>query len=141
MPTDEKSDANVSESSPAKFNVLIIDDSKALRRLLAELVSNKFSANIIEAENGKEGLAAVAALNGKIDLIFCDLDMPVMNGETFMKHMSVNEKLKSIPLICLTAATQKETIISCIQLGANEYITKPYNIADVTKKIEKFLKN
>ncbi|PCJ51932.1 MAG: hypothetical protein COA79_25170 [Planctomycetota bacterium] len=136
----EEADVEAENNKSNALNVLIIDDSSILRRLLSEIILNRYDVSIIHAENGKAGLSFIAKLNGKIDLIFCDLDMPIMDGKTFMKHMRENEKLKEIPIICLTADTNKKTILSCIQLGAKEYIVKPYNIKDLTNKIDKFLK-
>ncbi|PCJ55372.1 MAG: hypothetical protein COA79_20830 [Planctomycetota bacterium] len=121
-------------------NILIIDDSAILRKILGELILSKHSANILEAKHGRDALATVSALNGKINLIFCDLKMPVMDGEAFMRNLIANEKFKTIPVICLTVDGNKNTVMSCIKYGAKDYILKPYDKSDVLIKVEKYLK-
>ncbi len=138
----EKKDATKSDE-PAKRietkNVLVIDDSVALRRILVKYVTNKFYCEVLEADNGKEGLLHIAERAGKIDLILCDLMMPVMDGMTFIRTYKANEKLKNIPVVCLTAKNDKDTVTQVIKLGASDFIVKPYDLGAVSKKISKYL--
>lgn len=120
-------------------NVLVIDDSAALRRVLVKYVVNKFYCEVFEADNGKEGLTRIAEKSGNINLILCDLMMPVMDGMTFIRTYKANEKLKDIPVICLTAKNDKETVTQVIKLGACDFIVKPYDLGAVSKKISKYL--
>ncbi|PCJ61881.1 MAG: hypothetical protein COA79_06185 [Planctomycetota bacterium] len=143
--TEEDKDSEVekevskSEDSSAVRNILIIDDSKALRRVLAKYISTKFHCEILEADNGKIGIEIVEKKDGDIDLILCDLMMPVMDGLTCIKELKTHEKFKSIPIICLTAKSDKNTVTSCVKLGATDFIVKPYDLASVSTKISKFI--
>jgi len=119
--------------------ILIVDDSSPLRRLLADFIKTKFNFKTYEAENGQEALDAIDGLDGKIDLIFLDIDMPIMDGITFIKKFKSDKFTKSIPIICLTAKNDKATVAACIKYGVNEYIAKPYDLFDVAKKVNKAL--
>ena len=121
------------------MNVLIIDDSKALRKAITRYIQHKFYCNIFEADNGKEGLQIIAEKKGNIKLILCDLMMPVMDGMTFMKTLRSNTALQGIPVIFLTAKNDSETVKKCISLGASDFIVKPYDLVAISKKITKFL--
>ena len=121
------------------LNVLVIDDSKALRRVLVKYLQGKFYCTIFEADNGKDGLQVIAEKKGKVNLILCDLMMPVMDGLTFIKTIKANPALQNIPVIFLTAKNDKETVTKCIKLGASDFVVKPYDLAAISKKLSKFL--
>ena len=119
--------------------ILVVDDSSPLRRLLSDFIQTKFKFKTYEAENGQEALDAIDGLDGKIDLIFLDIDMPIMDGLTFIKKIKSDKFTESIPIICLTAKNDKATVTACIKYGVNEYIAKPYDLIDVAKKVNKAL--
>ncbi|PCJ53784.1 MAG: hypothetical protein COA79_22495 [Planctomycetota bacterium] len=120
-------------------DLLLIDDSNALRRVLAKYISNKFQCNVLEATDGKEGLEKVFNSENDIQLILCDLMMPIMDGFTFIRQIKLEEKYNLIPIICLTAKSDKKTVTTCIKLGAIDFIVKPYDLASVAEKINKFI--
>ncbi len=119
-----------------KFSVLIVDDSLFMRIQLIEIF-NAIDCNIIgEAEDGKQCVEMVANLQP--DLITLDLTMPEMDGLQAMEEL----KKRQIPakIIVISALGQKEKVLSCIKLGALEYIVKPFEDKDVAVKIHNVLK-
>jgi len=161
IPTTEKKDELVSEKkgesnaekkpevapAPKKEevielkNVLVIDDSKALRRVVVKYLQNKFYCNIVECDNGKEGLQSVTDKKGNFHLVLCDLMMPVMDGLTFLKSLKSMPGMQNIPVIFLTAKNDKDTVTKCAKAGANDFIIKPYDLATIAKKLDKYLKS
>ena len=137
-------DANSKEKTVKKEemalrNILVIDDSDALRRVLIKYLQIKFYCNLLEAENGKEGLRIVSSNKKKIDLILCDFMMPVMDGFSFMKMLKENTEYNKIPIIFLTSKNDKDTVTKCISQGASDFIVKPYELNSVSKKISKYI--
>lgn len=121
-------------------NVVVIDDSKALRRVLVKYLLTKFHCAVVECDNGKEGLSAVSEKNGDVQLILCDLMMPVMDGLTFLRTLKSMPGMQKIPVIFLTAKNDKDTVTKCAKAGANDFIIKPYELSIMSKKLDKYLK-
>lgn len=120
-------------------NVLVVDDSAALRRALVRYLQVKFYCNLLEAENGQDALKKVYLKKMKIDLILCDLMMPVLDGITFLKKIKENSEYSKIPVIFLTSQNDKDTVTKCIVHGACDFIVKPYELNSISKKISKYL--
>lgn len=117
--------------------VLIIEDNPELRLYLRYELNQNYE--IIEAENGSSGLSA--AIKYIPDLIICDIMMPVIDGIEFCSRCKSDEKTSHIPIILLTARTSEEIQIKGLQSGADEYITKPFNIELLKTRIENLLEN
>ena len=116
------------------MQVLSIDDSKTIRQIiqnLTEMINVKF----LEAEDGQKGLKVLKAVNGQVDLILLDVEMPVMNGLEFLKIIKQDKQYRSIPVIMLTSVTQREKVIDAIRAGARQYITKPFSEEGLLAKI------
>jgi len=117
--------------------ILIIEDEEPLRLLLkAELEHEGFK--IETAENGETALRLIQ--KNAPDLIVCDVMMPVMDGFTFQEKISQTENFKDIPLIFLTAKSDKVDIRFGKSLGADDYITKPFDFEDLKVSINAKLK-
>jgi len=116
--------------------ILIIEDNFEIRSNTAELLElNNYIA--IEAENGQEGINK--AIESSPDLILCDIMMPGLNGYEVLKALREYEGLKSIPFIFLSSKSEKVDESFAIQLGANFYITKPFNCDHLLNIIRKKL--
>ncbi len=117
-------------------NILIVDDSKTSRRILRGILE-ECGYNIIgEAENGEEGYLKYKEL--KPDVVTMDITMPKMDGIECLKvikHFDAEAKI-----IMVTAAGQKDKIMEAIKNGAAEFITKPFEKADIAKALEKICK-
>ncbi len=116
------------------MRILSIDDSKTIRLSIKNLVE-VIGMDLLEAENGQKGLDVLDAVEGRVDLILLDVEMPVMNGHEFLKKIKENRRYRAIPVIMLTSVSQKEKVIDAIRSGARQYITKPFSGEDVLAKI------
>jgi len=105
--------------------ILVIDDSKTLR-MAVKLTLEALEFEIVEAIDGLEGLNTLEALKGEVDLILLDWFMPKLNGQETLDRIMAHEGYKSIPVVMLTTATDKDRMINAIRAGARHYITKPF---------------
>lgn len=120
-----------------KFKILIVEDEEPIRELLRmELETEGFIVDV--AANGAEGIDKVKSF--RPDLIVCDVMMPVMDGFTMQEKLSQDEKFKDIPLIFLTAKSDKKDIRFGKSIGAEDYITKPFELEDLLVSINAKLK-
>jgi CheY-like chemotaxis protein len=99
-----------------------IDDQEIFLRVLKDFEP---SIRCFTACNGQEAIDKLTSKEVKPDLIFLDLNMPLMNGKQFLKECHFLEGCRDIPVIILTTAADKRTIEETKQLGASDYITKP----------------
>lgn len=116
--------------------ILIIDDEKNLSRVL-ELQLTDLGYKIIIAIDGKEGLAK--AKEEKIDLIILDLVLPKMPGEEVCRQIRKDERIGKIPILMLTAKTQDVDRVIGRVIGANCYLTKPFDWAILIEQIKKLI--
>lgn len=107
----------------SKSLILLVDDNPDLRKFLKNSLSKNY--NIIEAKNGKQALTLLE--KNPVDLIICDIMMPIMDGVTFTRLMKENIEFCHIPLILLTAKTDNVSKLSAMQSGADIYIEKPFS--------------
>src|SRR5690606_24639233 len=103
--------------------ILLVEDNLDFRFYLRENLSHHFK--IIEAGDGEEGWQK--ALNTQPQLIVSDISMPKMNGIEFCRKIKNDVRTKHIPLLLLTALIDDEQQLKGIEIGANDYITKPFN--------------
>lgn len=93
---------------------------------------------ILKAQNGKQGVEA--AIANVPDLIICDIMMPVMDGYAVLHMLQKNEKLQNIPFVFLSAKNERTDIRKGMQLGADDYISKPFEPTDLLNVIAVRLK-
>lgn len=118
-----------------KTNILIIEDEEAIRNGLVDvLIYHGFETD--SAEDGNTGLQK--ALTGKYDLILLDVMLPGMNG--FSVCEEIRKEDREQPIIMLTAKTSDEDIIQGLQLGADDYVAKPFSIAQLVLRIQAVLR-
>jgi CheY-like chemotaxis protein/CRP-like cAMP-binding protein len=103
--------------------VLLIEDDKVLRENTAELLELS-DFDVITAPNGKSGLKSININNP--DIIVCDIMMPELNGYEVLKEVTKNDRTKYIPFIFLSAKTEHQDVRKGMNLGADDYITKPF---------------
>lgn len=117
--------SKTSKKSPTKtrYKILIVEDEDEIR----DYINNELSADyrISTCSNGKEALNYV--LKEKIDLIISDVMMPKMDGITLCKKIKHNINISHIPIILLTAKSKTEDKIEGLDIGADAYLTKPFN--------------
>lgn len=117
--------------------ILLIEDNEIIRENVAELLELS-NYQIFSAENGKTGVQI--ALREIPDLIICDIMMPLLDGYGILHMLQKNDSTKNIPFIFLTAKTENTDIRKGMELGADDYITKPFNETDLLNAIESRLK-
>ena len=106
-----------------KQTILIVDDTTINLQILIELLSDEF--DVVFATSGREALAMAAQMLP--DLVLLDIQMPEMDGFTVFKTLKADPLLQGIPVIFITAMSQQEDEIHGLELGAVDYITKPFN--------------
>ena len=120
-----------------KNKILIVEDNHDVRENLSELLTLSGYDTIV-ASNGKEGVEAAQAQMP--DLILCDIMMPEMDGYTVLRILSKSEPTASIPFLFLTAKTELADVRRGMTLGADDYITKPFDDVELLDTIEFRLK-
>lgn len=117
-----------------KYNILIVDDEPQIRKILRiTLESNSYK--VMEAENGKDGIAFTAA--NKPNLIILDLGLPDQDGLSVLKNI---REWSNIPVIILSVRNSEEDIVSCLDQGADDYLTKPFNTSELLARIRASLR-
>ena len=115
--------------------ILIIEDEKKIRRFLQlELEHEEYS--VITAEDGEEGLNKVK--NNHYDIVLLDLMLPRLSGEEVCKEI---RKFSEIPIIVLTAKNQTLNKVALLDMGADDYLTKPFAIEELLARIRVALRN
>lgn len=114
--------------------ILIVDDSRTSRNVLKGILESAGHEIIGEAVNGEEGYLKYKEL--KPDLVTMDITMPTMDGIEALKLIKRDENAK---VVMITAAGQKEKMMDALKYGASEFLTKPFNDAEVVKVIENIL--
>jgi DNA-binding NarL/FixJ family response regulator len=113
--------------------ILVIEDEPEMRRNITALL-RYYDYEPIAAENGRKGLEL--ARREKPDLILCDVMLPELDGHGVLQAMQTDSTLARTPFIFLTARGEKEDIRSGMNLGADDYLTKPVANADLVRAIE-----
>ncbi|MBE0671326.1 MAG: response regulator [Anaerolineales bacterium] len=112
----------VSPSEPA--HLLVVDDNKINRMLLSR--SLELQGHLVEtAENGKEGLEKLRS--GIFDLVLLDIEMPEMDGFEVLEACLNDVELRQLPIIMTSAMDELDAVVKCVELGAEDYLTKPIN--------------
>lgn len=120
--------------------VLVVDDNQINRMVLKGLLS-KFGIIPSEAEDGSEAFESVK--QNQYDLVFMDVQMPVMNGLVASRKIREDERersLKSVTIIALTANAMAKTKEECVKCGMNDYLSKPIDRVEFERALEKYLK-
>lgn len=117
--------------------ILLIEDNKDMRENTAEILELS-NYKVLTAKNGKEGVTL--ALNENPDLIICDIMMPVMDGYGVLHSLSKSSSTASIPFIFLTAKAERSDLRKGMEMGADDYLTKPFEDIELLNAIESRLK-
>lgn len=107
-----------------KDKILVIDDSKFHRSALDDMLSDEY--DILEAENGKEGLELLKKNYELVVAIILDIIMPVMDGYAFLEEYKKDERFHNIPVIVATTENNIETEIQCLHYGVWDFVPKPF---------------
>jgi DNA-binding response OmpR family regulator len=119
-------------------SILIADDNEANRDVLSRRLE-KQGYTVATASDGQQALDMMALED--FDLLLLDIMMPAMNGYDVLKKMRMDPKLGSLPVIVLTADNESSNVIHCIELGANDYLVKPFDMVVLRNRIVRCLLN
>ncbi len=129
-------DNNQIDDKNSKDTILIIEDDEAIIEILKIFFKeNKFE--VFTAFNGKQGLDLIS--RGDISLILCDIMMPVMDGYETLQNIRLLYNQLEMPIIMMTAKSKEEDIVKAFELGANDYITKPFNFRVLYSRVKTHL--
>ena len=118
--------------------VLVVEDNDINREILHALLSKEF--DVIEAKDGAEGIKQLEEHYQDLAIILLDLYMPVCDGFEFMRRKRLDERYDSIPTFVVTASGESSDEIACLELGANDFVVKPYNPEIMMNRIHNMIK-
>ncbi len=122
----------------SRGRVLVVDDEPDLVRILQFGLQS--AGYVVEsASDGQEGLKKAREV--KPDIILLDLMLPKLDGYKICRLLKFDERFKQIPIIILSARTQEGDQALALEMGANRFVTKPYNFSEILTHVEELLKS
>ena len=117
-------------------DVLIVDDSAAIRKILQRVLiqAEVPVGEVYEAGDGKEALTALE--NNSVGLVLSDINMPNMDGLEFLRNAKANGRWKDLPIVMITTEGSKAKVMEAVELGAAGYVRKPFTAAQIKEKLE-----
>ena len=122
----------------ARYKILVVEDSPTMRQLIIFTLKRLKDVEILEASDGVDGLKKIAG--NKFDIIFTDINMPIMDGLKLVSLVKSDPANKDIPIVVITTEGGKEDRDRAMALGANSYITKPIQSASLLATAKELLK-
>lgn len=118
-----------------KKKILVIDDEKTMRALLEFFLGTSYEVHTVSSASD-----ALAWLDNNLpDLIISDLQMQEMDGLAFLENVRLRGYLKHTPIIMLSGTSESKERVKCYQLGAQDYLTKPFNPQELEEVVKKNL--
>ena len=105
---------------------LVVDDSPVNRKLLAKLLET-LAIEVVEAPDGRSALAQLREAQGRVDVVLLDIEMPEMDGYATLAAIKEDELLRHLPVIMVSSVDELDSVVRCIELGAADYLPKPFN--------------
>jgi two-component system chemotaxis response regulator CheY len=119
------------------YKVLIVEDSPTMRQLIVFALKRLRGLNIVEANDGVDGLKKLSS--EKFDLIFTDINMPIMDGLKLVSLVRNDPTYKAVPIVIITTEGATEDRDRALALGANDYITKPIQTTKILEAARRLL--
>ncbi len=117
------------------MKILVVDDFSTMRRIVKNLLRDLGFTNTHEADDGTTAWPMLQ--NGDYDFLVTDWNMPGMSGIELLQKVRSDERLKSLPVLMVTAEAKRDQIVAAAQAGVNGYVVKPFTAAALKEKIEK----
>ena len=134
MSTDEK----IKSEESLKDTLLFVDDNEDLRQYIRMAYADQY--HVVDVESGEAALKYLSE-NGECDIVVSDVMMPGMQGDELCRSIKENKETSWLPVILLTAKAGRDFMIEGLDLGADDYIAKPFDSAILASKIASMLKN
>lgn len=122
------------KQNPTK--ILIVDDNPEM----VEQILPEYGFEVTVALDGQKGIELLEEGSDKFDLVLLDVLMPNINGWDVLRYIRNNSKLKHIPVIMMTALDSEVDQVSGLKVGADDYITKPFNVTNLLARIEALMR-
>jgi two-component system chemotaxis response regulator CheY len=118
-----------------EMSAFIIDDSSVMRKIVERSLrqAGVNLSKVFEAGNGAEALAVLA--ESRVNLILCDINMPVMDGLEFVKQLANVENAKGVPVVMITTEGSESHVVQALSCGAKGYIRKPFTAEQVKEHV------
>jgi two-component system, chemotaxis family, chemotaxis protein CheY len=118
-----------------KIRALIVDDSSVMRKIVERSLRQAGIdlAEVREASNGAEGLGVMN--EASVDLILCDINMPVMDGIEFLRQLQGVQNAKGVPVVMITTEGSESHVVQALSVGARGYIRKPFTPEQVKEHV------
>lgn len=121
-------------------NILLIDDDEDDQEIfLTALESTRKPVRCTVLDSARKALSQIHRGELETDLIFLDLNMPLMNGQQFLTEIKKDEKLRKIPIVILSTSSNADTAMQVKQLGACRFFTKPDRFEDLVAILDEVL--
>jgi len=120
-----------------QINILIADDETRLRKLLSDFFTKRLGYHCIEAEDGEEAINIFMSGKQKISLVILDVMMPKCDGWAVLEKI---KEVSDVPVVMLSAKAEEESQLKGFKLGADDYVTKPFNPNILLARCEKLIK-
>ena len=115
--------------------LLVIDDEAQIRRFLG-IGLRAQGYRVLEAGNGRDALAVIAGAAGGVDLVLLDLGLPDLDGRDVLREL---RSFSAVPVIVLSARSGEQEKVTLLDAGANDYVTKPFNGAELLLKVKQLI--
>jgi two-component system chemotaxis response regulator CheY len=122
-------------ASMSSIRALIVDDSSVMRKIVERSLRQAGIdlIQVLEAGNGAEALSVLQ--QNSVDVILCDINMPVMDGLEFIKQLPTIESAKSVPVVMITTEGSESHVVQALSCGARGYIRKPFTPDQVREHV------
>ena len=137
---DQKQAVKSNKQQFSGVHVLVAEDNEVNQILITELLSN-WGIAVTLAQNGAECLALLKAQKQSFDLIFMDVQMPVMDGLDATRHIRQDMQLTDIPIVALTANVMADDQQKFAQVGMNAFLGKPFDLEELNQILHRFVGN
>jgi two-component system chemotaxis response regulator CheY len=117
------------------LKILVVDDFSTMRRIVKNLLGDLGFTNITEADDGASAWPMLQA--GDFQFVVTDWNMPGMTGIDLLKHIRGDARLKTLPVLMVTAEAQRDQIVEAAKSGVNGYIIKPFTAVTLKEKLDK----
>lgn len=128
---------NEKETNEKEYTILLVEDNQELLLLMNSLLNSRY--HVLTATNGEKAQRIIE--KSALDIVVTDVMMPVMDGIELTKWLKSNDNYSQLPVVMLTAKTQNEDKNEAYRVGADAYITKPFNLADLQLRIDNIIAN
>ena len=117
------------------LDVLIVDDSAAIRKILQRVLiqADVSLGSVMEARDGREALEKLKT--GPVGLILSDINMPNMDGLELLANLRADQTWEHVPIIMVTTEGSQNKVLQALQLGANGYVRKPFTAEQIKEKL------